>query len=104
MGYDKPSRVGDAVRALTVKLTPRDVNFLDERCQPHERVGPRALPCKNPLTNTDHTQLSLELFSAATPIPAGQSGEEHSPDAGLTPGLCRHRHVMLRPELKTALQ
>jgi aryl-alcohol dehydrogenase-like predicted oxidoreductase len=56
VGCSKPSRVDDAVRALDVKLTPEDVDFLDELYQPHELVGPKARPGEKPLAGTDRVK------------------------------------------------
>jgi aryl-alcohol dehydrogenase-like predicted oxidoreductase len=56
VGCGKPSRVDDAVRALDVKLTPEDVDFLDELYQPHELVGPKARPGEKPLAGTDRVK------------------------------------------------
>ncbi|MGN0287418.1 MAG: aldo/keto reductase [Atopobiaceae bacterium] len=53
VGSSKPSRVDDAVRALDVKLTPEDVDFLDELYEPHQLVGPKARPGEKPLAGTD---------------------------------------------------
>jgi len=56
VGCSKPNRVDDAVRALDVRLTPEDVDFLDELYQPHELVGPKARPGEKPLAGTDRVR------------------------------------------------
>ena len=56
VGCSRPSRVGDAVRALDVKLTPEDIAYLEEPYRPHELVGPKARPGEKPLAGTDRVR------------------------------------------------
>ncbi len=56
IGCSRPSRVGDAVRALDVKLTPEDIAYLEEPYRPHELVGPKARPGEKPLAGTDRVR------------------------------------------------
>ncbi|MGI6230166.1 MAG: aldo/keto reductase [Tractidigestivibacter sp.] len=53
VGCSKPERVEQAVAATEVKLTEKDVAFLEEPYAPHEIVGALARPGEKPLAGTD---------------------------------------------------
>ena len=57
VGCSKPERVDDAVAALDVKLTPKEVDFLEEPYVAHELVGPKSRPGEKPLAGTTKVKL-----------------------------------------------
>ncbi len=58
VGCSKPERVDDAVAALNVKLTPAEVDFLEELYQPHNLVGPKGRPGEKALAGTTKVNLT----------------------------------------------
>lgn len=58
VGCSKPERVDDAVAALELKLSPEEVDFLEELYQPHELVGPKGRPGEKQLAGTTKVKLT----------------------------------------------
>ena len=58
VGCSKPSRVDDAVAALDVKLSPEEVDFLEEPYTAHELVGPKSRPGEKALAGTTKVKLA----------------------------------------------
>ncbi len=58
VGCSKPERVDDAVAALSVELTPAEVDFLEELYQPHDLVGPKGRPGEKALAGTTKVNLT----------------------------------------------
>ncbi len=58
VGCSKPERVDDAVAALSVELTPAEVDFLEELYQPHNLVGPKGRPGEKALAGTTKVNLT----------------------------------------------
>ncbi|WEV76160.1 aldo/keto reductase [Bifidobacterium sp. ESL0800] len=52
VGCNSPERVDQAVAALDVKLSERDIAYLEEPYNAHELVGPLARPGEKPLAGT----------------------------------------------------
>ena len=52
VGCSRPSRVDDAVRALSLTLTQKEVAYLEEPYRAHELVGPLARPEDAPLAGS----------------------------------------------------
>lgn len=58
VGCSKPERVDDAVAALDVKLTPEEIDFLEEPYVAHELVGPKGRPGEKALAGTTKVKLT----------------------------------------------
>ena len=52
IGCSKPNRVEDGIQALKIKLTNKEVAYLEEPYVAHELVGPLARPGEKPLAGT----------------------------------------------------
>lgn len=52
LGFSKPTRVDDALAAIDIKLTPEEMDYLEEPYVAHELVGPLARPGEKPLAGT----------------------------------------------------
>lgn len=52
LGFSKPARVDDALAAVDIKLTPEEMDYLEEPYIAHELVGPLARPGEKPLAGT----------------------------------------------------
>ncbi len=58
VGCSKPERVDAAVKALDVKLSADEIDFLEELYQPHQLVGPAARPGEKALAGTTKVKLT----------------------------------------------
>lgn len=52
IGCSKPNRVEDGIQALKIKLTNKEIAYLEEPYVAHELVGPLARPGEKPLAGT----------------------------------------------------
>lgn len=61
IGFSKPSRVDDALAAVDIKLSQKEMDYLEELYVAHELVGPLGRPGEKPIAGTIRSKTRSEI-------------------------------------------